>query len=119
MAGRASLKQYLIVDENGRGHLPVRATPDGPLNHHLMRAAWAALHGGYRGNRYEGPGKNAAIEKLKALYRAEGMDMPDAKGEGSQIGRGRRFKIQDSRFQNGRRHSATANRPSAINHRQS
>jgi hypothetical protein len=102
MAGRASLKQYLIVDENGRGHLPVRATPDGPLNHHLMRAAWAALHGGYRGNRYEGPGKNAAIEKLKALYRAEGMDMPDAKGEGSQIGRSAeggdsRFRIQDSR----------------------
>jgi len=57
MAERASLKQYLIVDEGGKGHLPVRDSPNGPLNHHLMGAAWAALHGGYRGNKYEGPGE--------------------------------------------------------------
>ncbi|MGC9995221.1 MAG: phage protease [Terriglobia bacterium] len=112
MAGRASLKQYLIVDENGKGHLPVRDTPDGPLNHHLMGAAWAALHGGYRGNSYEGPGKNAAIEKLKALYRAEGMDMPDAKAAGGQMGRpaeggDSRFRTQDSR-------TAIDRRPSTI-----
>jgi len=112
MAGRASLKQYLIVDESGKGHLPVRDTAEGPLNHHLMGAAWAALHGGYRGNRYEGPGKNAAIEKLKALYRAEGMEMPDAKGAGWQMGRSAeggysRFRIQGSR-------AAIERRPSTI-----
>jgi phage I-like protein len=80
MPARASSKQYLVVDEEGKGHLPVRDSPDGPLNHHLMGAAWAALHGGYRGNKYEGPGKEAAIEKLKALYRSEGMPLPDARG---------------------------------------
>jgi hypothetical protein len=30
-----------------------------------MGAAWAALHGGYRGNKYEGPDRSAAIAKLK------------------------------------------------------
>jgi hypothetical protein len=73
---RARSRQYLVVDEDGKGHLPVRDSPDGPLNHHLMGAAWAALHGGYRGNKYEGPGKQAAIEKLKALYKSEGMEPP-------------------------------------------
>jgi len=120
MAGRASLKQYLIVDENGKGHLPVRDTPDGPLDHHLMGAAWAALHGGYRGNRYEGPGKNAAIEKLKALYRAEGMDEPQAQTGKSADGQMARWADrEDSRYQ--MRESRTAGdiqrRP--IDHRQS
>jgi hypothetical protein len=78
MAERASSKQYLVVDDHGIGHLPVRDSPQGPLNHHLMGAAWAALHGGYRGKKYEGPGKEAAIAKLKALYRSEGMELPDA-----------------------------------------
>ena len=77
MAERASSKQYLVVDEDGKGHLPVRDSPDGPLNHHLMGAAWAALHGGYRGNKYEGPGKESAIARLKALYKSEGMELPD------------------------------------------
>ena len=79
MGERASAKQYLIVDEDGKGHLPVRDSPDGPLNHRLMGAAWAALHGGYRGNKYEGPGKEAAIAKLKGLYKSAGMEPP---GEG-------------------------------------
>ena len=102
MAERASLKQYLIVDEDGKGHLPVRDSPQGPLNHHLMGAAWAALHGGYRGNKYEGRGKEAAIAKLKELYRSEGMDMPDTQGADGQVGswadgKDSRFKIEDSR----------------------
>jgi hypothetical protein len=88
MAERASLKQYLIVDEGGKGHLPVRDSPDGPLSHHLMGAAWAALHGGYRGNKYEGPGREAAIEKLKALYRSEGMELPDATAADGPMGSG-------------------------------
>ena len=94
MAERASLRQYLIVDEDGKGHLPVRDSPDGPLNHHLMGAAWAALHGGYRGNKYEGHGKEAAIAKLKSLYRSEGMELPDST---STDGEDSRFKIQNSR----------------------
>jgi phage I-like protein len=81
MAERASSKQYLVVDEDGKGHLPVRDSPDGPLNHHLMGAAWAALHGGYRGNKYEGPGKEAAIAKLKSLYKSEGMELPSLSGD--------------------------------------
>jgi len=80
MAETASAKQYLVVDQDGKGRLPVRDTPEGPLNHRLMGAAWAALHGGYRGNKYEGPGKEAAIAKLKSLYRAEGMELPGAAG---------------------------------------
>jgi hypothetical protein len=87
MADMASSKQYLVVDEDGKGHLPVRDSPDGPLNHHLMGAAWAALHGGYRGNKYEGPGKEAAIAKLKALYRSEGMELPDDSSADGQVGR--------------------------------
>jgi len=85
MAERASLKQYLIVDENGRGHMPVRETSDGPLNPDLMGVAWAVLHGGYRGIRYEGPGKPGAVKKLRALYRAEGMDEPNAQGPDGQM----------------------------------
>ena len=83
---KASSKQYLVVDEDGKGHLPVRDSADGPLNHHLMGAAWAALHGGYRGNKYEGPGKQVAIEKLKALYHSEGMELPSLSGD-REIGR--------------------------------
>jgi phage I-like protein len=71
-----SAKQYLVIDKDGKGHLPVRDSPDGPLNHRLMGAAWAALHGGYRGNKYEGPGKEEAIRRLKALYKSEGMETP-------------------------------------------
>jgi hypothetical protein len=54
-------------------HLQVKrnGTPD----HNLMGAAKAALTspGGHRGNPYQGPDKQKAITKLKALYKAEGM----------------------------------------------
>jgi len=76
-----SAKQFLVIDEKGNGRLPVRDSPDGPLNHHLMGAAWAALHGGYRGNKYEGPGKEEAKRKLRALYKSEGMEWPDTNSE--------------------------------------
>ena len=59
----------------------MRDTADGPLNHHLMGAAWAALHSGYRGNKYEGKGKEAAIAKLQSLYKSEGMDLPSIRSE--------------------------------------
>ena len=76
-----SAKQFLVIDSDGKGHLPVRDSADGPLNHHLMGAAWAALHGGYRGNKYEGPNKAEAISKLKALYKSEGMELPSGNSE--------------------------------------
>lgn len=38
-------------------------------------------HGGYRGNKYEGPGKSEAISKLKAMYKAENMEIPGEKTE--------------------------------------
>jgi hypothetical protein len=73
--------RYLVPDGK---HLPVSGE-DGKPNHHLMGAAWAALHGGYRGNKYEGPGKQEALEKLKSLYRSEGMELPDTEGSEHQM----------------------------------
>lgn len=69
---------YLVVEdpqEPSTWHLRVKGT-DGKPDHGLMGAAWAALHGGYRGNKYEGPNKQEAIDKLKALYKSEGMETP-------------------------------------------
>jgi hypothetical protein len=68
---------FLVVEDSEKPstwHLQVKknGTPD----HALMGAAKAALTspGGHRGNKYEGPEKDAATSKLKALYKAE--DMP-------------------------------------------
>lgn len=75
---------YLVVEDPETvtsWHLRVRAV-NGDPDHRLMGAAWAALHGGYRGNRYEGPGKAGAISKLTAMYAAEGMDVPKADWNG-------------------------------------
>jgi hypothetical protein len=71
---------YLIVEDSEAPttwHLQVKknGTPD----HVLMGAAWAALHDGYRGNKYEGPDKGNALDKLKKLYEAEKMDTPATK----------------------------------------
>ena len=74
---------FLVVEDPEKPttwHLRVRG-PDGKLDHGLMGAAWAALHGGYRGNKYEGPGKAEALRKLRALYEGEDMETPKA-GEG-------------------------------------
>ena len=60
----------------GKGHLPYTDASGNP-NHRLMGAAWAALHGGYRGNKYEGKGKEAALARLKAVYKSEKMDTPE------------------------------------------
>jgi len=75
---------YLVVEDPETvtsWHLRVRAV-NGDPDHRLMGAAWAALHGGYRGNVYEGPGKTEAIRKLTAMYSAEGMDVPKANWNG-------------------------------------
>jgi hypothetical protein len=44
-----------------------------------MGAAWAALHGGYRGNKYTGPNTGGALTKLKRLYAQENMPLPSEK----------------------------------------
>jgi hypothetical protein len=64
-----------LVSKGGEDHLPYTES-DGSPNHRLMGAAWAALHGGYRGKKYEGPDKSKAIAKLKAVYKSEQMDTP-------------------------------------------
>jgi len=69
--------KYLVTDEE-YGYLPYTGT-DGKPSHRLMGAAWAALHGGYRGKKYSGPDKNGAIARLKAIYEKEGMDTPEKK----------------------------------------
>lgn len=66
--------KHLVSGKDG-DHLPV-SDESGKPNHRLMGAAWAALHGGYRGNKYEGPNKSAAVSKLKAMYKEEKMDTP-------------------------------------------
>jgi hypothetical protein len=68
---------YLVVEDPEKSttwHLQVKK--DGTPDHGLMGAAWAALHDGYRGNTYDGPGKTEAIAKLTKLYAAEKMPVP-------------------------------------------
>ncbi len=72
--------KYLVHGADGQMHLPY-TDEDGKPSHRLMGAAWAALHGGYRGNKYSGPGKDKAIERLKQIYAGENMDTPAAKAE--------------------------------------
>ncbi len=69
---------YLVVEDPQKPttwHLRVKNC-SGELDHRLMGAAWAALHEGYRGNKYEGPNKEEAITKLKNLYKREGLETP-------------------------------------------
>lgn len=56
--------------------LPVKV--NGQPDPKLMGAAKAALTVGYRGNKYEGPGKAEALKKLKALYESEDMTWSEA-----------------------------------------
>lgn len=69
-----------LVTSGGETHLPY-TDESGTPNHRLMGAAWAALHGGYRGNKYEGPDKQGAIRRLKQIYAREGMETPSEKME--------------------------------------
>lgn len=72
--------KYLVSGEDNGNHLPYTGE-DGKPDHRLMGAAWAALHGGYRGNTYSGPDKEAALAHLKHIYEQEGMDTPAEKTE--------------------------------------
>lgn len=78
--GKHPRSHYLVTtsDNVTDWHLRVRGM-DGKPNHTLMGAAWAALHGGYRGNKYEGPNATEALSKLKKLYASENMPLPGSK----------------------------------------
>src|SRR4030067_812442 len=91
-----SADHYLVVEDPEKTttwHLRVKG-PDGKLDHRLMGAAWAALHGGYRGNKYEGPDKQKALAKLKAIYKGE--DMPEPGGGESEISDRRILEVEIS-----------------------
>lgn len=66
--------KYLVSGKGGT-HLPYTDAAGKP-DHRLMGAAWASLHGGYRGNKYEGPNKVEAISKLASMYKREQMETP-------------------------------------------
>lgn len=80
---------FLVVEDSEAPttwHLQIKRK--GKPDHGLMGGAWAALHKGYRGNKYEGPMKAEAISKLKKLYAAEEMDTPVEKmdyGEAEEV----------------------------------
>lgn len=69
---------YLVVGDEEKvttWHLPVYDA-EGKLDRQRMGAAWAALHGGYRGKKYIGPKKQDAISKLTALYKKAEAPLP-------------------------------------------
>lgn len=85
--GKHPASHYLVVEDANAPstwHLRVRDV-DGKVDHRLMGAAWAALHEGYRGNKYAGPDKEKALEKLKALYDREGMAEPGEREESAHM----------------------------------
>jgi len=77
--GQHPASNYLVVgdpDEPSTWHLRVRDISGRP-DTKLMGDAWAALHDGFRGEKYEGPDKVEAALKLTALYHYENMATPD------------------------------------------
>jgi hypothetical protein len=65
---------YLIDSEEQGKHLPT--TTGGKPDHHLMGDAYAALTTGFRGNKYEGTGKEEALAKLQKRYKDENLETP-------------------------------------------
>lgn len=79
-AKSSNSSDYLVVEDKDKSstwHLQVKK--GGKVDRRLCGAAWAALHKGYRGNKYEGPSKAEALKKLKAIYKREGWDLPSSK----------------------------------------
>jgi len=75
--GSPLASDYLVVDDpkhHSTWSLPVKE--NGKPNHGLMGGAFAALTKSYRGNKYTGPKKQAALRKLLALYRSEKLEPP-------------------------------------------
>lgn len=69
---------FLVPKERS---LPITKTPGGEPDRGLCGAAHAALFSpaGFRGNKYEGPNKEAAKKRLRAIYSR--MDWPWPEGE--------------------------------------
>jgi HK97 family phage prohead protease len=83
--GKHPSSHYLVVEDEespSTWHLRFKAA-DGTIDHRLVGACWAALHGGYRGNTYHGPNKAEALAKLKAIYKDQGWPLPDS-GKGDE-----------------------------------
>lgn len=79
--GEHPASHYLVVEDKNvvsTWHLRVRDV-NGKVDPGLVGAAWAACHGGFRGNKYEGPMKQAAIKKLRKLYEQMGKTPPMSK----------------------------------------
>lgn len=69
---------FLVVEDSTKPttwHLRYKNC-SGEVDNRLLGAAKAALTspGGHRGNKYEGPNKEAAISKLKGLYKKQGLN---------------------------------------------
>jgi hypothetical protein len=94
--GQHPSSHYLVVerpDAPSTWHLRVRDV-SGKVDHNLMGAAWAALHGGYRGNKYQGPQKAEALAKLKGLYKQENMATPG--GEKASVTGGEQATVDEN-----------------------
>jgi len=79
LAGRRfRLGDFLVYGDKAdpqTWHLVVREK--GKPNHIWMRNAWAALHEGHKGMRYEGPLRELARKRLRKLFEAERIAVPD------------------------------------------
>ena len=86
---------FLVVEDPeapSTWHLPVYGV-DGKLDKRLLGAAKAALTVGYRGNKYEGPGKAEALKKLKALYEEQEMQWEAASEPEPEFAEGWRERV--------------------------
>jgi hypothetical protein len=84
---RHGADDFLVVEDPEKPstwHLPVKVM--GRPNRKLAGQAWAALisPGGFRGQKYEGPDPGGAKRKLRALYKAQGWEVPA--GESAEAG---------------------------------
>lgn len=78
--GKHPASHYLVVEDPESPttwHLRYR-NKAGEIDPGLVGGAWAATHGGYRGNKYEGPNKAEAIARLKRIYEQLGREPPGA-----------------------------------------
>jgi hypothetical protein len=87
VGGKAfSASDFLVVEDPEKSttwHLQVKR--EGEPEPRLMGAAWAALHGGYRGNKYEGPDKAKALAALKKMYKDMDLQTPAENAEVEEI----------------------------------
>jgi HK97 family phage prohead protease len=69
---------YLVVEDPDKAstfHLQVK-NASGDYDRTLCAQAYAALTSNFRGNPYSGPDKQAALKKLRAIYKSQGWDWP-------------------------------------------